>query len=182
MADRNSFYDGNSGDEVVIDNSVAAAALSETNAAASAVAALASEDAAEISENNALASENAAQSSENDAETAQVAAETAQTAAELALDTFDDRYLGAKATDPTLDNDGATLLDGALYFDTTLNVTKVYDLGNTSWVRTTPTTVEQTNINTVSASDTQINLLNTKAVKAELKGAVFTQIFTEALL
>jgi len=28
----------------------------------------------------------------------------------------------------------------------------------------------------------KINLLNTKAVKAELKGAVFTQIFTEALL
>lgn len=33
-------------------------------------------------------------------------------------DQFDDRYLGAKASDPTLDNDGNTLVTGALYFNT----------------------------------------------------------------
>jgi hypothetical protein len=36
------------------------------------------------------------------------------------LDQFDDRYLGSKDADPILDNDGNTLLDGALYWNTSL--------------------------------------------------------------
>jgi len=42
------------------------------------------------------------------------------------LDNFDDRYLGAKASDPSLDNDGNALAIGALYFNTTDGVMKVY--------------------------------------------------------
>jgi hypothetical protein len=38
------------------------------------------------------------------------AAQAAQAAAELAYDNFDDTYLGPKASDPTLDNDGDALL------------------------------------------------------------------------
>ena len=38
--------------------------------------------------------------------------------------------LGSKASDPSLDNDGDALADGALYFNTTDNVMKVYDLGS----------------------------------------------------
>jgi hypothetical protein len=53
-------------------------------------------------------------------------------AAEAAYDSFDDRYLGAKATPPATDNDGDALLVGALYFDTTANLMKVYD--GSSWV------------------------------------------------
>ena len=30
--------------------------------------------------------------------------------------TFDDRYLGAKSSAPTVDNDGDALITGALYF------------------------------------------------------------------
>ena len=45
----------------------------------------------------------------------------------LAYDNFDDRYLGPKASDPTLDNDGDALIDGALYFNTTGNVLKYWD-------------------------------------------------------
>ena len=67
--------------------------------------------------------------------------------AETAWDSFDDIYLGAKASDPSVDNDGNTLLDGAMYYDTTLNITKIYDLGTTTWNRTTPTTAEQATIN-----------------------------------
>ena len=52
---RNSFYSGDAGAEVVIDNSVAAAALSETNAASSASAASTSASAASTSETNAAA-------------------------------------------------------------------------------------------------------------------------------
>ena len=53
------------------------------------------------------------------------AASSAATAAAL-LDNFDDRYLGAKASDPALDNDGETLIVGALYFNTTDGVMSIY--------------------------------------------------------
>jgi hypothetical protein len=44
------------------------------------------------------------------------------------LDNFDDRYLGAKSSNPTVDNDGNALLTGALYYRTTTPVgMKVYD-------------------------------------------------------
>ncbi len=42
-------------------------------------------------------------------------------------DAFDDRYLGAKSSDPTADNDGNALIVGALFFSTTGNVMKVYN-------------------------------------------------------
>ena len=55
-------------------------------------------------------------------------------AIETIYDTFDDRFLGTKTSDPTLDNDGNPLIDGAMYFNTSVNALKVYDLGNTIWV------------------------------------------------
>ena len=63
---------------------------------------------------------------------AKTAAEAARDAALAALDSFDDRYLGQKANDPTLDNDGNALVAGALYFNTTDDVMKVYE--GTLWV------------------------------------------------
>jgi hypothetical protein len=51
------------------------------------------------------------------------------------LDSFDDRYLGTKSSDPTVDNDGNALAAGALYFSTTANVMKVYD--GSSWIAAT---------------------------------------------
>lgn len=39
-------------------------------------------------------------------------------AAASSYDSFDDRYLGAKSSDPTTDNDGSALLVGAIYFNT----------------------------------------------------------------
>jgi hypothetical protein len=45
----------------------------------------------------------------------------------LALDNFEDIYLGAKASDPTLDNDGNALTAGDLYFNTTSNILRVYN-------------------------------------------------------
>jgi hypothetical protein len=57
------------------------------------------------------------------------ASEAAASAASAAasFDEFDDRYLGAKAIEPTVDNDGDPLITGALYFDTTANLMKVFD-------------------------------------------------------
>ncbi len=133
--------------------SATAAASSATDAQTAQTAAETAQTAAETAQAAAETAETNAETAETNAETAKTAAETAQTAAELALDTFDDRYLGAKSTsggDPTVDNDGDALIDGALFFDTTNNVTKVYNLGTTTWLRTTPTSAEQTNIDTVS--------------------------------
>lgn len=48
-------------------------------------------------------------------------AEAAAAAAEAAYDSFDDRYLGAKSTAPTLDNDGNALITGAIYWNSTSN-------------------------------------------------------------
>lgn len=49
------------------------------------------------------------------------AAAASAAAAATTYDNFDDRYLGAKATAPTLDNDGNALLTGALYWNTASN-------------------------------------------------------------
>lgn len=73
------------------------------------------------------------------------AAQAAQTAAELALDNFTDVYLGAFATDPTLDNDGNALTAGDLYFNTGINRLKVYS--GSAWLTAvvdTTTVVEKT--------------------------------------
>jgi hypothetical protein len=45
------------------------------------------------------------------------AAAASAAAAEASYDSFDDRYLGAKSTAPTLDNDGNALVTGALYWN-----------------------------------------------------------------
>ena len=131
-------------------SSATAAAGSATSASTSATNAATSATSASTAETNAETAETNAETAQASAETAQTAAEAAQSAAEAVFDNFDDRYLGAKASAPTLDNDGNALIDGAMYYDTTLNITKIYDLGTTTWNRTTPTTAEQATIDIVS--------------------------------
>ena len=111
----------------------------------------ASASAALTSENNAETAETNAETAEANAVIAKNAAVVAQTAAEAALDNFDDKFLGAKASDPTVDNDGDALTDGALYFNTTDDVMKVYDLTNTTWRQIQLSTSDQANVNTVAA-------------------------------
>ena len=90
---------------IAVDVDAAAADADAAAALASQIAAAASEDAAAISAAAALVSENAAAAS---------------------FDSFDDRYLGAKASNPSVDNDGGALLTGALYFNTTSSQMRVY--------------------------------------------------------
>ena len=110
-----------------------------------------------VSATNAANSATAAANSATASASSATAAQTAQAAAEAALDTFDDDFLGAKSSNPSVDNDGNALTDGALYFDTTNNVMKVYDLGNTQWLQLTPTSSQQTNINAAVSNATNIN-------------------------
>lgn len=95
--------------------------LATQAAAASLASAQASAGAASASAGSAVASDGSAKASASSAAAAAgsvTAAQTARTGAEAALDSFDDRYLGDKASDPTTDNDGNALLVGALYYNT----------------------------------------------------------------
>ena len=113
--------------------------------------------------NDAETAKTAAQTAQTASETARTAAQTAQAAAETALDTFDDRFLGAKSSDPSVDNDGNALVDGALYFDTANDVMKVYDLSNTQWRQLALTGTNQTNVNTVAGQISPTNNISTLA-------------------
>ena len=148
----------------------ATATTSATNAASSATAAAnsasgvaASATAAASSASTAATHKTAAETAKTAAETAKTAAQTAQTAAEAALDTFDDRFLGAKSSDPSVDNDGNALIDGAIYFNTTTDVMNVYDLTNTQWRQLALTGTNQTNVNTVAGQISPTNNLATVA-------------------
>ena len=102
------------------------AATSATTATTKATEASTSATTATTKATEAATSATNAATSATSAQTAQTAAEAAQTAAETAADNFDDTYLGAKASDPTVDNDGDALTAGDLYFNTTTNVLRVY--------------------------------------------------------
>ena len=125
--------------------SVTAAATSATSAAASATAAATSATSAAASATTAAASvatiAGYATSSANSATaaaTSAASAATSATSAAASYDQFDDRYLGSKTSDPTLDNDGNALITGALYFNSVVNAMKVYN--GTSWDLVAPDT------------------------------------------
>lgn len=113
--------------------STASAAASAAAALVSQNAAAASASAASTSEGNALTYKNAAQASASAASTSETNAAASAASAAASYDSFDDRYLGPKSTPPALDNDGNALLVGALYFDTTANLMKVFTTSST-WV------------------------------------------------
>ena len=107
-------------------------ATSASQAAASASQAATSASNASTSASNAATSATSASSSATAAASSASSASASADAALAALDSFDDRYLGQKTSDPSLDNDGNALVAGALYFNTTDNSMKVYD--GSSWL------------------------------------------------
>ena len=121
------------------------AASSATAAATSATTATTQATAAATSATNAATSATNAATSATAASTAQTAAETAQAAAEAAADNFDDTYLGAKASDPSVDNDGDALTTGDLYFNTTDNVLKIWNGSTWTAIEVTDTSNLATN-------------------------------------
>ena len=125
--------------------SATAAATSATSAAASATTAANSVATiagyATSSANSATAAATSATSaaaSATAASTSAASAATSATSAAASYDQFDDRYLGSKTSDPTLDNDGNALLVGALYFNSVINAMKVYN--GSSWDLVAPDT------------------------------------------
>lgn len=83
-----------------------------TNAATSASTATSASSSATASASSATASASSASAS--------------ATSAAASYDSFDDRYLGAKTSDPTLDNDGGALITGALYFNSVASEMRAY--------------------------------------------------------
>ena len=91
------------------------------------IATAASEAAAAASETAAAASEAAAATSETNASGSETAAAASAASAAASFDSFDDRYLGPKASDPTTDNDGDPLSGGMIYYNTGSGTLKLYN-------------------------------------------------------
>jgi len=111
---------------------------SATSAATSAAAAATS------ASNASTSASGAATSATNAGNSATAAASSASSAASL-YDQFDDRYLGSKSSNPTVDNDGNALLTGALYYNTTVPEMRVYT--SSAWQQVAPVTTNNFNIN-----------------------------------
>ena len=130
------------------------ATTSQTAAASSATAAASSATTASTQASNAASSATAAASS--------------ATSAASSFDSFDDRYLGAKSSEPSVDNDGDALITGALFFDTTAGATKVYT--GSAWQTVTVSATNQTNINSVAGNASNINAVAGKVTEIGLLG------------
>ena len=111
--------------------SASTASTAATTASTSATNAATSETNAATSESNAATSASSASTSATNAATSETNAATSATNAAASYDSFDDRYLGAKSSAPTLDNDGNPLLTGAIYWNTTTSNLYVWD--GSSW-------------------------------------------------
>ena len=116
------------------DTVAAAVTASQTAAAASATTATTQAGTATTQAGIATTQAGNATTQAGNASTSATNAAASATAAAASFDSFDDRYLGAKATNPTLDNDGNALLTGALYFNTATNEMRAWS--GSAWVVT----------------------------------------------
>lgn len=82
---------------------------------------------ASTSASAASASASTASTQASNATTSATNAANSATAAAASYDSFDDRYLGAKASAPSVDNDGNALLTGAIYWNTVSNALFIWD-------------------------------------------------------
>lgn len=142
--------------------SATSAAASATAAAASATTATTQASNASTSATNAATSATAAASSATAAASSATAAAASATSAAASYDDFDDTYLGAKSSAPSVDNDGDALATGALYFDTTSNNLNVWN--GSSWDAIAADTDVKV---AVSSNDTTAGFLNGKLVAGD---------------
>lgn len=136
-------------------NAASLTAGSVTSASNSATSANTSANSASASAANALIYSNNASASASSANSAMMSAQSARDSAIAVYDNFDDRYLGPKSSDPNVDNDGNALLTGALYFNTTDNLMKVYT--GSAWIITYATV---TNVNLATQVSGTLGITN----------------------
>ena len=142
-----------------------AAATSATAAASSATAAASSASTASGHKDTATTQASNASTSASNAASSATAAASSATAAAASLDSFDDVYLGAKSSDPSVDNDGDALAAGALYFNSSSDALKYYT--GSAWVAitATPSVSDLSDTNITSPADGSLLLYDTGTSK-----------------
>ena len=143
--------------------SASAAATSATASANSATASASSASTASTQASNASTSASTASTQATNSANSATASASSATSAAASFDSFDDRYLGAKGSAPSTDNDGDSLITGALYFNTSSN--QIFSWTGSAWVAIKPSSSEQTNINAVAADATDIGAVAGKATE-----------------
>jgi len=109
-----------------------------TNAATSATNSSTSATAANTFKNESATSATNADTSAGNASISEANSAANATNAANSFKSFDERYLGTKTSDPTVDNDGDALLTGALYFNSATDNMRVW-LGS-AWANITNVT------------------------------------------
>ena len=144
------------------------AADSATAAASSATASASSASSSSSSASSSASSASTATTKASEAASSATAAASSATSAAASYDSFDDRYLGAKSSDPSVDNDGASLVTGALYFNSSAGNLRVYS--GSAWIAIAADTDVKV---LVSSNDTTAGYLNGKLVAGT--GISFTE-------
>ena len=125
------------------------ASTSASNASTSAGTATTQASNASTSASNASTSESNASTSAGNASTSETNAATSATDAQTIKDSIDEFYLGAQASNPTLDNNGDAVTAGDWYFNTVSNETRIYN-GSTWQVTAISTAGLMTTANNLS--------------------------------
>ena len=158
-----------------LEANVNAKETSATNSATSAT------NSATSAANSATSATNSATSATNSASTATTQATSATNsanAAALSYDSFDDRYLGVKTTNPALDNDGAVLLVGALYFNSTTSQMRVWN--GTLW--SDSLTLTEASISTLSNKTINLTSNTLVATSAQILAAITDETGTGSIV
>ena len=152
-------------DAVSAATSATASATSATASASSATASASSASTASGHKDTATTKASEAASSATAAASSATAAASSATSAAATLDSFDDVYLGAKSSDPSVDNDGDALATGALYFNSSSNALKYYT--GSAWVGITssPSVSDLSDTNITSPADGSLLLYDTGTSK-----------------
>ena len=143
-------------------SSASAASTSESNASTSATNAANSASTATTQATNASTSAGTATTQATNAASSATAAAASAAAAAASFDAFDDIYLGAKTSNPTLDNDGNALTTGDQYFNTVANELRVWNGSTWQTASTVGGTVTSINVTGLATLATGA-ILNTPA-------------------
>ena len=169
--------------DVLTDTDHFALLVDAVSAATSATTATTKASEAATSASTATTKANTATTTASEAATSASNASTSETNAAASFDSFDDRYLGAKGSAPSTDNDGNALLTGALYFNSSSSQLFNWTAAD-AWEAIKPTSSEQTNINALAASAVvaDMALLGTSAVIEDMALLANTDVIADMAL
>jgi hypothetical protein len=103
------------------------------------------------------------------------------TAAALSYDSFDDRYLGAKSSAPSVDNDGNTLVAGAIYWNTTTGAMQVWNATALTWGNITSAATATRWRKTMSGGETTLTGTDDSSVSLSYT-AGYEQVYLNGVL